>query len=84
MEQITLNIPDTKVSLFIQMISDLDFVKIKERKKISLEDELTPAQKKTWKIVKKGFEDLKMIEEGKMKTTPAIEFLQELKNEGYL
>ena len=84
MEQITLNIPDTKVSLFIQMISDLDFVKIKERKKISLEDELTPAQKKTWKIVKKGFEDLKMIEEGKMKTTPAREFLQELKNEGYL
>ena len=84
MEQITLNIPDTKVSLFIQMISDLDFVKIKERKKISLEDELTPAQKKTWATVKKGFEDLKMIEQGKMKTTPAKEFLQELKNEGYL
>ena len=84
MEQITLDIPDTKVSLFIQMISDLDFVKIKERKKISLEDELTPAQKKTWKIVKKGFEDLKMIEQGKMETTPARDFLQELKNEGYL
>ena len=84
MEQITLDIPDTKVSLFIQMISDLDFVKIKERKKISLEDELTPAQKKTWATVKKGFEDLKMIEQGKMKTTPAKEFLQELKNEGYL
>ena len=84
MEQITLNIPDTKVPLFIQMISDLDFVKIKKRKKISLEDELTPAQKKTWKIVKKGFEDLEMIEQGKMKTTPARDFLQELKNEGYL
>ena len=84
MEQITLNIPDTKVPLFIQMISDLDFVKIKERKQISLEDELTPAQKKAWKTVKKGFEDLKMIEQGKMKTTPARDFLQELKNEGYL
>jgi uncharacterized protein YpbB len=84
MEQITLNIPDTKVSLFIKMISDLDFVKIENRKKISLEDELTPSQKKTWATVKKGFEDLKMIEQGKMKTTPARDFLQELENEGYL
>lgn len=84
MEQITLNIPDNKVSLFIQMIGDLDFVKIKERKKISLEDELTPSQKKTWATVKKGFEDLKMIEQGKMKTTPARDFLQELQDEGYL
>ncbi len=84
MEQITLNIPDNKVSLFIQMIGDLDFVKIKERKKVSLEDELTPAQKKTWKTIKKGFEDLKMIEQGKMKTTSARDFLQELQNEGYL
>ncbi|MEY4540022.1 MAG: hypothetical protein RLZZ306_1779 [Bacteroidota bacterium] len=84
MEQITLNIPDNKVSLFIQMIGDLDFVKIKERKKVSLEDELTPGQKKTWKTIKKGFEDLKMIEQGKMKTTSARDFLQELQNEGYL
>ena len=45
MEQITLNIPDNKVSFFIQMIGDLDFVKIKERKKVSLESKLTPAQK---------------------------------------
>jgi uncharacterized protein YpbB len=84
MEQITLNIPDTKVSLFIQMISDLDFVKIKERKKVSLEDELTPAQKKTWKNIKRGFEEMKMIEAGKMKTTSAKDFLKELKEEGYL
>jgi uncharacterized protein YpbB len=84
MEQITLNIPDTQVQFFIKLMKKLDFVKIKERKKISLEDELTPAQKKTWATVKKGFEDLKMIEQGKMKTTPARDFLQELQNEGYL
>jgi len=24
-----------------------------------------PSQKKTWKTIKKGFEDLKMIEQGK-------------------
>ena len=84
MEQITLNIPDNKVSLFIQMIGDLDFVKIKERKKVSLEDELTPGQKKTWKIIKKGFEEMKLIEAGKMKTTSGKDFLKELKAEGYL
>ena len=78
MEQITLNIPDTKVSLFIQMISDLDFVKIKERKKISLEDELTPAQKKTWKNIKRGFEEMKMIETGKMEARPIQDLLNEL------
>jgi uncharacterized protein YpbB len=84
MEQITLNIPDTKVSYFIKLISDLDFVKIKERKKVSLEDELTSAQKKTWKNIKKGFEEMKMVEAGKMKTTSGKDFLKELKEEGYL
>jgi hypothetical protein len=64
------------------MIGDLDFVKIKERKKVSLGVELTPDQKKTWKIIKKGFEDLKMIEQRKMIITPARDFLQELQNEG--
>jgi uncharacterized protein YpbB len=78
MEQITLNIPDTKVSYFIKLISDLDFVKIKERKKVSLEDELTPAQKKTWKNIKKGFEEMKMVEAGKMKARPIQDLLNEL------
>ena len=78
MEQITLNIPDNKVSLFIQMISDLDFVKIKERKKVSLEDELTPAQKKTWATIKQGFEELKMVEAGTLKAKPLKDLLDEL------
>ena len=78
MEQITLNIPDTKVSLFIQMISDLDFVKIKERKKVSLEDELTPAQKKTWAIIKEGFEEMKMVEAGIKQSRPLKDVINEL------
>jgi hypothetical protein len=78
MEQITLNIPDNKVSLFIQMIGDLDFVKIKERKKVSLEDELTPGQKKTWKNIKRGFEEMKLVETGIIKVRPIQELLDEL------
>ena len=50
----------------------------------SLENQLTPSQKKTWAIIKRGFEEMKLIEAGKMKTTPARDFLQELKNERYL
>ncbi|MEA5460217.1 hypothetical protein VB796_14260 [Arcicella sp. LKC2W] len=50
----------------------------------SLEDELSPSQKKTWTTIKEGFEEMKLIEAGKMKTTPAKDFLLELKREGYL
>jgi uncharacterized protein YpbB len=84
MTQITLDISDTYVSFFMKLIKNFDFIKVRDKKKISLEDGLTPSQKKTWATVKKGFEDLKMIEQGKMKTTPARDFLQELQNEGYL
>jgi uncharacterized protein YpbB len=84
MTQITLDISDNYVSFFMKLIKNFDFIKVRQKKKVSLEDELTPSQKKTWATVKKGFEDLKMIEQGKMKTTPAREFLQELKDEGYL
>jgi hypothetical protein len=84
MTQITLDISDNYVSFFMKLIKNFDFIKVRQKKKVSLEDELTPSQKETWAIVKKGFEDLKMIEQGKMKTTPAREFLQELKDEGYL
>ena len=78
MEQITLNIPDTKVSLFIQMISDLDFVKIMERKKVSLEDELTPAQKKTWATIKEGFEEMKLVEAGIKQSRSLKDVINEL------
>lgn len=84
MQQITLDIPDAQVQFFIKLMKNLDFVKIKERKKVSLENELTPAQKKTWKNIKQGFEEMKMVEAGKMKTTSGKDFLKELKEEGYL
>ena len=78
MEQITLNIPDNKVSLFIQMIGDLDFVKIKERRKVSLEDELTPGQKKTWAIIKEGFEEMKLVEAGIKQSRSLKDVINEL------
>lgn len=47
----------------------------------AFEDQLTPSQKKTWAIIKRGFEEMKLIEAWKMKTTPAKDFLLELKRE---
>ncbi len=83
MTQITLDISDKKASLFITPVKGLD-LKVKKQKKVSLEDELTPGQKKTWENIKRGFEQMKLIEAGKMKTTSGKYFLKELKNEGYL
>ena len=45
---------------------------------ITLEDKLTPEQKKTWKNIKQGFIELKMAEEGKIKFRPIQELIGEL------
>jgi uncharacterized protein YpbB len=49
----------------------------------SLEDQLTPSQRKTWAIIKRGFEELKLIEAGNMKARPIKELLDELEREEY-
>jgi hypothetical protein len=59
MTQITLDISDNYVSFFMKLIKNSDFIKVRQKKKVSLEDELTLGQKETWKTIKKGFEDLK-------------------------
>jgi len=52
------------------------------RKTLSAEEKLTPGQKKTWALIKEGFEELKLIEQGKKQARPLSEFLDELKAEG--
>lgn len=47
--------------------------------KPSAESQLTPAQRKTWKNVRQGFEELKLVREGKMQTRPLNDVLNELK-----
>jgi uncharacterized protein YpbB len=82
MRQITIQVPDQQYEFFMQLVRNLKFVKVKQES--PLEAQLTPSQKKTWKNIKQGFEELKMMEEGKMKTIPAEDFLKELKEEGFL
>ena len=78
MTQITLDISDTYVSFFMKLIKNFDFIKVREKKKISLEDELTPSQKKTWATIKEGFEEMKMVEAGKINARPIQDLLNEL------
>jgi hypothetical protein len=45
---------------------------------ISLEDQLSPAQHKTWANIKQGFEELKLVQEGKIEARPLADLLNEL------
>jgi len=46
--------------------------------KPSVESHLTPAQHKTWKNIRQGFEELKQIRAGKMQARPLKDLLDEL------
>ncbi len=85
MRQVTLKIPDKDYEFFIRLVKNLKFVKLADEN-ISTDPEarLTPAQRKTWANIKKGFEELKLVEQGKLQTRPASDFLAELKTEGLL
>lgn len=76
MRQITIQVPDQQYEFFMQLVRNLKFVKVKQES--PLEAQLTPSQKKTWKNIKQGFEELKQVEEGKMKTRSLKQVLDEL------
>lgn len=48
------------------------------------ESQLTPAQRKTWKNNKQGFERLKQIRAGQMQAPSSDDYLNKLQAEGYL
>lgn len=78
MTQITLHISDTYVSFFMKLIKNFDFIKVREKKKISLEDELSPSQKKIWATIKEGFEEMKLVEAGIKQSRPLKDVINEL------
>ena len=78
MTQITLDVSDTYVSFFMKLIKNFDFIKVREKKKLSLEDELSPSQKKTWATIKDGFEEMKLVEAGIKQSRPLKDVINEL------
>jgi hypothetical protein len=77
MKQVIVNIPENEFSFFMRLMKSLNFVKVVEPPQ-SLEEQLTPEQKEIWENVKQGFIEMKMIEEGKLKSRPVQELLDEL------
>ena len=71
MRQVTVYTTDKEYNHFVELAKNLHYVK-----KIETDDE--PAKKEIIKNLKKGFEEMKLFKKGKLKTTPAKDFLNEL------
>ena len=72
MTQITLNIKDSKIGFFMELIRNFSFVKVDQ-----LDDD-EPTKQEIKENIRQGLRELKLIEEGKLETRPAKEFLNEL------
>ena len=69
MKQITLNIKEGKFRFFMELIKSLDFVQV---------DGDEDSKQSILNNIKKGLEEVKLAKQGKLKTTPAKDFLNEL------
>lgn len=72
MTQITLNIKDSKVGFFLELIKNFDFVKVEKQ------DYIEPSKDEIKENIKQGLKEVRLIEQGKMKATPLKDFLDEL------
>jgi len=72
MTQLILKVNDSKVSFFLELIKNFDFVKVEN------EDSIEPTKDEIKKSIKQGLKEVQLIEQGKMKATPLKEFLNEL------
>jgi hypothetical protein len=72
MTQLTLNINDNKVNFFLELIKNFDFVKVENQ------DYIEPTKDEIKKNIKQGLKEVQLIEQGKMKSTPLKELLNEL------
>jgi len=69
---LTLEVKDNKFQFFKDLISNFRFVKIKEVEHDEDSDEEVMAN------IKNGIEEIRLVEQGKMKATPVRDFLKEL------
>lgn len=80
MKQLVLNIPESEYRFFMKVIKNFPFVEIDEKKNklLELEAKLPPAKSKIWGNIKEGLKEVELIEQGKLKSKSAKEFLNEL------
>ena len=70
MKQLTLKIENSKYHFFLELLKNLDFVQIETIEEDSKEE--------IFKNIKEGVKDLKKYKEGKLETTLAKDFINEL------
>jgi hypothetical protein len=71
MRQVTIYTTDKEYNHFVELAKNLHYVK-----KIETDEE--PAKEAIFNNLKKGFEEMKLIKKGKLKTTSLNDFLNEL------
>jgi hypothetical protein len=70
MKQIVLNVRESKYPFFIELVRSFDFVQIEENTGDTKENIVAN--------LTQGFKELELYEQGKLKTTSAKDFLNEL------
>lgn len=73
MKQVVLSVQANKMDFFLELIRALGFVKVLKK-----EEKMNEWKKETLANIRRGFEEMKLVEEGKMKATPLKDFLNEL------
>jgi hypothetical protein len=71
MKQVTLHIPDTNFTFFMDLAKSLQFVK-------KIEEKSAPTKKQVLQNVKAGLDEVELFKKDKLKTTSAKAFLNEL------
>lgn len=71
MRQVTIYTTDKEYNRFVKLVKNLHYVK-----KIETDDE--PTKEEIISNIKSGFEEMKLFKEGKLQTTSAKDFLNEL------
>ncbi len=69
---ITIDVQDEKLTFFKELLNQLSFVKVREDESGEDTDEQVIAN------IRQGIEELRLVEQGKMKSRPARAFLEEL------
>jgi len=69
MRQVLLNVEEKKFQFFLELVKSLDFVEVNSE---------GDSKEAILQNIKQGLEEVRLAKEGKLKTTPAKEFLNEL------
>jgi hypothetical protein len=69
MQEVRLKITDNKFQFFMELVKSFDFVQV---------DTDGDSKKSILSNIKIGLEEIKLAKQGKLKTTPAKDFLNEL------